>query len=246
MSNSRQQRRSQQRSGSTPPGKRDPMTMIYIGFAVVVVAIVAVLLVVRWQQNNAINAAYATASPIPTVKGGPAPIQLVDQTSVGKPLIKLPKKAPPDSPKGGLGQPLDGITCGAEYATLHVHAHLSIFINGVQAQVPQGIGFGELGQQGCLYWLHTHDASGIIHVEAPQLAPPGGSGYTLGLFFAIWGQPLERDNVAGFKGPVTAYVNGVKYDDNLDAIPLTAHQQITLEVGTPIVPPPAYVFPPNE
>ena len=65
------------------------------------------------------------------------------------------------------------------------------------------------------------------------------------MLFDIWGQPLDRTIVAGINGPVTAYVNGAQYDGDLRAIPLTAHQQITLEVGTPIVPPPNYVFPPG-
>jgi hypothetical protein len=222
------------------------MTAIYVGFAVVVVAIVAVLLIVRWEQQRRIDAAYATASPVATASGGPAPIPLIDGTAIGKALIKGGGKVLADTPKGGQGQDVDGVTCGAEYSTLHVHPHLAIFYKGTQVQVPALIGAAPKGPQECLYWIHTHDASGIIHVEAPQLAPPGGSGYTLGLLFAIWGQPLERNNVAGLTGPVTAYINGVKYDGDLDVIPLVAHQQITLEVGTPLKAPPNYEFPPNE
>ncbi|MDP9018830.1 MAG: hypothetical protein M3N19_10970, partial [Candidatus Eremiobacteraeota bacterium] len=93
---------------------------------------------------------------------------------------------------------------------------------------------------GCLYWLHTHQGGdGIIHVEAPEIA-----NYTLGNFFHIWGMSLSPRGVATFKGPVTAYVNGMKYDGPLGDIPLQAHTQITLEVGTPLVPPPNYAFPP--
>ena len=142
----------------------------------------------------------------------------------------------PDAPKGGMGLPVDGIACGGmEYATLHIHPHLSIFINGKQIAIPQGIGFG-LGSaqnpQGCLYWIHTHDSSGIIHIEAPQIEAPVGGPYTLGMLFDIWGQPLTDSNVAGAKGPVTAFVNGTKYDGDLRAIPLNSHQEIMLEVGT--------------
>ncbi len=148
--------------------------------------------------------------------------------------------------QGGHGQAVDGITCaGMEYMTLHVHSHLAIFNNGKQVQVPKLVGGTPTSGGGCLYWLHTHDASGIIHIEAPQLAPPGQSGFTLGKFFDIWGEPLTADNVGGIKGPVTAYVNGVKYDGDLKAIPLRAHQQIVLEVGK-VVPPPNYTFPPND
>jgi hypothetical protein len=223
------------------------MTTIYIVFGVIVVVIVAVLLIWRAVQEHQLQVASATPTPGPSVSGGPAPIQLVDGTSIGKPLIKGGGKNFPDTLTGGQGQDVDGVTCGGmEYSTLHVHAHLAIFYNGTQVQVPRYLGFAAKPPQGCLYWLHTHDASGIIHVEAPSLAPPGGSGYTLGLLFAIWGQPLERNNVAGLKGPVTAYVNGETFDGDLDTIPLSAHQQITLEIGTPLKTPPNYVFPPNE
>lgn len=222
------------------------MTAIYIGFAAVVVIIIAVLLIVRWNQNRALTAAYATPTPAPSSSAGPSPIPLVDGVPLGKALIKTgPIGA--NTKAGGHGQPVDGIECGGmEYSTLHVHPHLAIFINGVQAQVPRLIGAAPKPPQGCLYWIHTHDASGIIHIESPVLAPPGSAGFNLGMLFDIWGQPLANDNIAGFKGPVTAYVNGQKYDGDLRLIPLISHQEITLEVGTPVVPPPNYEFPPND
>jgi hypothetical protein len=65
------------------------------------------------------------------------------------------------------------------------------------------------------------------------------------MLFDIWGQPLQQDEVATFKGSVTAYVNGQQYTGDLRNIPLGSHQQIVLEVGTP-VPPPNYKFPPND
>jgi hypothetical protein len=111
-------------------------------------------------------------------------------------------------------------------------------------QVPQYIGITPIGG-GCLYWIHTHDASGIIHVEAPTLAPEGGTSYNLGMLFDIWGQDLSASDVAGLHGPVTAFVNGLKYDGDLHQIPLSSHNQITLEVGK-VVTPPNYLFPPNE
>lgn len=219
---------------------------VYIALAVVVVLIIAAFGIVRWQQNNALNAAYATPSPQPTASGGPTPIPLQDGTALGKAMIPVGKMGA-DTKSGGQGQPIDGISCaGMEYATLHVHPHLAIFYHGQQVQVPRLIGGAAVPPQGCLYWIHTHDASGIIHIESPVLAPQGSSGFILGMLFDIWGQPLARDDVAGLKGPVTAFVNGEKYDGDLRAIPLMAHQLITLEVGTPVVPPPNYSFPPNE
>lgn len=222
------------------------MTIVYIVVAVIVVAFVAGLGILRWHQNNAYQAAIATPSPAPSASGGPTPIPLVDGTAIGKAMIPTTKTIA-DTKNGGLGQPVDGIPCATqEYVTLHVHPHLSIFYKGQQVQVPRFIGMAPSGSGGCLYWVHTHDATGIIHVEAPQLAPPGGSGFTLGILFDIWGQPLDRSNVAGLKGPVTAYLNGQRYTGSLRMIPLGAHDLITLEIGKPIVTPPVYTFPPNE
>ena len=223
------------------------MTSIYIGLAVVVVLIIAGLALMRWNQQRIYAAAIATPTPGPSASGAPSPVPLVDQTSIGKKMIATFKNGT-DSPTGGHGQTIDGIQCaGMEYATLHVHPHLAIFYKGTQVVVPRLIGGAPTGNGGgCLYWIHTHDETGIIHIESPVIAPEGSSGFTLGMLFDIWGQPLTRDEVAGLKGPVTAFVNGTKYDGDLRLIDLKAHNQVTLEVGTPVVPPPNYVFPPNE
>ncbi len=223
------------------------MTTVYISVGVIVVLIIAGLGLARWQQNRAMEAAVATPTPAPVASGAatPAPVQLADGGSLGAPYFKTSNMGA-NTAQGGHGQTIDGITCaGMEYATLHVHSHLAIFNNGKQIQIPKLIGGTPTPSGGCLYWIHTHDASGIIHIESPVLAPQGQSGFTLGNLFDIWGQPLQNGNVAGIKGPVTAYVNGVKYNGDLRAIPLGAHQQIVLEVGKE-VPPPNYAFPVND
>ncbi|MDQ2865778.1 MAG: hypothetical protein M3R51_06085 [Candidatus Eremiobacteraeota bacterium] len=222
------------------------MRSVYIGVAVLIVAIIAIFWFLHWQQDRAMTAAVSTPTPAPVPSGQATkpPIQLADGGTLGKPYFKTSKEGS-DTAQGGKGQPVDGISCAGEYATLHVHSHLSIFDNGVQLQVPQLIGGTPTTSGGCLYWIHTHDASGIIHVESPVLAPEGQSGFTLGNFFDIWGQPLTNGNVGGIKGPVTAFVNGVRYDGDLKAIPLGAHQQIVLEIGK-TVRAPNYEFPPND
>jgi hypothetical protein len=217
------------------------MRAVYVGIGAALVALIAAFVIFNWWQNRTVKEAYATPTPgaTPTSK----PIQLTMGESIGTKFIKAKY---PDTAQGGRGQTLDGIGCGAmEYSTLHVHTHLSIFYNGKQMQVPQFLGFAPNLAGGCLYWIHTHDASGIIHLEAPDLNPPQGGPYTLGMVFDIWGQPLTRDNVAGLTGNVSAYVNGQMYEGDLRAIPLGAHQQIVLEVGTPVVAPPNYAFPPG-
>jgi hypothetical protein len=238
---SRPERRRQQRGGAAPPPRRDPMRAVYIGIGIAVVALILAFAGFNWWQNRSVQQANATPTPGPNASV--KPIQLTNNESLGK---QFTKGKYPDTPAGGRGRPVDGVGCGAmEYGVLHVHSHLAIFYNGKQMQVPQYIGFAPNLAGGCLYWIHTHDGSGIIHIEAPDIAPPQGGPFTLGMFFDIWGQPLERNNVGGLTGPVTAYVNGTKYDGDLHAIPLGAHQQIVLEIGTPSVAAPNYAFPPG-
>lgn len=171
-----------------------------------------------------------------------APIQLVQATQVG-----ATKFAPGDTLSGGHGQQIDGIEGSSrEMLQVHVHAHLSLFLKGEQIAIPYGIGIvrpfqvnnGFVGVASGIYWLHTHDATGIIHVESPD-----NRTYTLGQFFDIWGQTLNAREVAGLKGAVRAYVDGKRYSGDPRGIVLSAHTQITLEVDAPFVPPPVYIFP---
>ncbi|MDQ6826703.1 MAG: hypothetical protein M3Z14_05835 [Candidatus Eremiobacteraeota bacterium] len=227
-------RESRRTSNEGPPPRRDPMRWLYGGLAILVLLIFAVVGYFKWQDQRAFAAATATPSPDPTSVPG---IQLVDQSSIGK--STFPQG---DTQRGGQGSPVDGIKCDtAEFATLHVHGHLALFVRGKQIQIPKFVGFARQTSPPCLYWVHTHDAAGIIHIESPVVQP-----FTLGNFFDIWGMDLSPTKVATFSGSVIAYVNGLAYFGDFRAIPVTAHTQVTLEVGTPNVPPPNYRFPPQE
>jgi hypothetical protein len=145
---------------------------------------------------------------------------------------------------------VDGITClGSEQLVYHVHAHLTLFVDGRARRVPLGVGIkdaqpveaqgGEFVESGsCFYWLHTHSADGIIHIESPIRRI-----YTLGQFFDIWDQPLGPRQVGPAHGPVIAIYNRRLYLGNPRSIPLTPHAQIQLEVGRPLVAPERIVFP---
>jgi hypothetical protein len=148
------------------------------------------------------------------------------------------------------GQAVDGIGCQTSEQTIfHIHAHLTIFINGSPRQVPAGIGIpgaqaqntaqgSFIGSGTCFYWLHTHAADGIIHIESPIHRI-----YTLGNFFDEWGQPLGPDQVGPVAGHVTALYNGQVYKGNPRDIPLNAHAQIQLEIGTPLIAPESITWP---
>lgn len=141
------------------------------------------------------------------------------------------------------GQTVDGIQCQSnEQVAYHIHAHLTVYVNGALRPLPAGIGivkpvaqqtsngaFYEASQ--CYYWLHVHAQDGIIHVEAPSQTT-----YTLGQFFAIWRQPLTSSQVGPAHGTVTAYVNGVRYSGDPATIPLRSHEDVQLEVGQVVAP----------
>ena len=90
----------------------------------------------------------------------------------------------------------------------------------------------------CFMWLHTHAADGIIHTESPVERT-----YTLGEFFDIWGQPLDRNQAGPVRGRVTALFNGHVFTGSPREIPLLAHAQIQLEVRRPLVVPERITFP---
>jgi len=148
------------------------------------------------------------------------------------------------------GNPVDGIRCDtSEQVLFHIHAHLTVFVNGSPRQIPAGIGIPGAQAQNtpkgtfisngtCFYWLHTHAADGIIHTESPVHRT-----YTLGNFFNIWGQPLGPSQVGPAKGHVTAIYNGKVYEGNPRDIPIKADAQIQLQVGTPLVAPESITWP---
>ena len=171
-----------------------------------------------------------------------SPIQLVPGTTVG--TVVFPEG---DTKTGGQGQTVNGIQCQKVINELfHHHVHLSLFVNGVQYAIPRGTGMKNPGtghfvhKADCTYWLHTHDETGILHMEAPKLR-----NYTLQDYFLIWGEPLSQTNVAGYTGTVTVFINGVQQTIDPRTIVFTPYLQITLEVGQPVVTPPTYIFPPG-
>jgi hypothetical protein len=138
---------------------------------------------------------------------------------------------------------VDGIRCPAHEALVyHIHAHLQVYVDGQPRQLPGGIGIiepvAEQTRYGpvyagsrCYYWLHTHAADGIIHIESPIRTI-----FTLGQFFDEWRQPLGPDVVATAHGPVTAYVNGRRWTRNPRDIRFLPHAVIQLDVGQAPVP----------
>jgi hypothetical protein len=139
------------------------------------------------------------------------------------------------------GGPVDGVvkSDAMEALAYHIHAHLQIFVNGTQKNIPYGIGivppysldtssgspFVSGGAK--FYYLHTHDETGVIHVESPTKRQ-----YTLGNFFDVWKQPLTSTQVGPNKGALTVYVDGKVFTGDPRSIVLTEYKKIQLDVGT--------------
>ena len=149
------------------------------------------------------------------------------------------------------GVSVDGISCLAgEQLAYHIHVHLDVYDHGQPTTLPLGIGIvgatqvlktaaGDFVAGGsCLYWLHVHATDGIIHVESPLRKT-----FALGQFFDEWRQPLGPEQVAVVHGPVTAFVDGRRYQGDPRTIRLTPHEVIQLDVGDPVTPPQPFTFP---
>ncbi len=238
-------RRDSRRSSPTLPAwPRWAWLAIGAGIAVIVIVVAIVLGTSGGSSGPPLPlAALSTVGPL---KAAPAAGPLGPE---GVPIPNAPVLTAPGNVTPG--QTIDGIQCGAtEMLVYHIHAHLTIFVNGAARQVPLGIGIGKPRQVqstgagpfvvsgSCFMWLHTHASDGILHIESPSAKT-----YTLGNFFAIWGQPLSRNQVGPAHGHVTAFFNGKVYTGNLQDIPLLKHAQIQLMVGKPLVEPAQITFP---
>lgn len=87
---------------------------------------------------------------------------------------------PITDPVGGFGEDVGAVSCdsGGHDAAYHIHSQLTIKLpDGTTAEVPPNIGIS----QNCMYWLHTHDPDGQLHVEAPDETLA-----TLADFLEVW------------------------------------------------------------
>ena len=134
---------------------------------------------------------------------------------------------------------------GTEGTALHIHPWLRIWIDGANPSnitIPAAIGirnpvfqggFAAGGQNSCFEPLHTHDSSGIIHVESPDTTTQ----YSLGDFFQIWNETYGTINISGSSLPIIFTSNdilGYKTDQThtlsllVDGSNSTAYQNLVL------------------
>jgi hypothetical protein len=149
------------------------------------------------------------------------------------------------SPAAPTPLAVDGIQCNVnEQFLFHIHAHLDILVNSQHMYIPPQIG---IIPDKCIYWLHTHDETGIIHIESPIKVD-----FTLGQFFDLWKTKLKNsqvfDNIFNGKDVPIVYINGSKVPSGINYrdIKLHAHDEIAIVYGRPPQPdsiPSTYNFP---
>lgn len=119
---------------------------------------------------------------------------------------------------------------GAEGTALHIHAHLDVFVNGSPVPVAALVGIDEAAQK--ISPLHTHDTTGVIHIESPDAKAT----FTLGQFFTEWQVPLSANQLGGLNVDSThqlkEYVNGKERDGDPASLQLAAHDEIALVYGS--------------
>lgn len=199
------------------------------------------------QLSASINTTPSTASATPT------PIRFGYGQVVGLDNTFSPTDG--DSSSGGIGNSIDGVPCDNGSIPYHIHAHVSILVNGQRLAIPDAIGLYNPGTESqgmtyatiCYYHLHTHDATGLIHIEGPVKTT-----FTLGQLFAVWGQTLSSTNIGVHNGTVKIFVATAPtpgysqqtgtysaYTGDPQQLQFASHQEIVLEVG------PTFVYPPD-
>jgi hypothetical protein len=122
----------------------------------------------------------------------------------------------------GLPDPSDTV--------FHIHAQLTIYTNGKKQTVPENVGVEPESQ--FITSLHTHDAQGVVHMEAVQPYP-----FKLGQFFEVWNVPFSASQLGGYhvgKGlELQTWVNGKQLKTDPKQYVMKAHDKIVIGFGKP-------------
>ncbi len=201
--------------------------LLMIGAAGIGVVVVAALIGVVLANQRTVPAPTASAA---------VPTAALQRTSAP------PWNAPSDVEAGVTAAGLTMLS--AEGSALHIHQHLSVTVDGAPVTVPADIGIDVAAQQ--ISSIHTHDDSGIIHVESPTVRR-----FTLGQVFDEWQVALGSGRVGGYVDQddgqtITVFVNGAIYGADPHGIALTEHEDIDIVVakaGTAVAAPAAFRWP---
>jgi hypothetical protein len=197
--------------------KRNRTLSLIVGL--VIGAVVVGALVLAGGNNDNV----ATGSSTPPVAGT---VALPDPAT----LPGIMRTPPPWS--NNVQQAAQRVTTlglpGLSDTILHHHVRLWVYVDGQQQTVPGDIGLSQTVASP----LHTHDESGLVHVESddPNFAP------VLGQFMDVWGLYMTQDCLgdacASGDRQLRIYVDGKLYAGDPAQIPLDDQIAIVVTMGT--------------
>jgi hypothetical protein len=202
----REERETREREERESKAKRARLMRIGVGAAVVVVAAIVAIAVLSG--------------------GGGSKKAKGSQSGTGMQLTPGPWNSGTDGLEAratqlGLPDPSDTV--------FHIHADLVVYADGKKQTVPMNVGI-DSGNQ-FLASLHTHDAEGVIHMEAVQPYP-----FKLGQFFTVWGVPFSATQLGSYHtGPglvLQTWVNGKQVKDGPTYV-MKPHDRIVVGFGKP-------------
>jgi hypothetical protein len=205
---------------------------LLVGVAIIAVLIVVIVLAVEQRNEGRNSDADAVSADNPPAT-----------TAVGAETLP-PWPAPADATAAARNAGLPMLS--NEGNVEHIHVHVDVLNDGQPVTVPANIGIDTARR--AISPLHTHDDSGVVHIESPVKRE-----FSLGEFFSEWGVGLSADHIGGLRAtdgrPLRAYVNGQPRAGDPAAIIFNQHDEIALLYGTPKPGesiPAAYDFPPGD
>jgi hypothetical protein len=190
----------------------------WIGGAAVVVALLVVVIVVAVRPGGPRSSRDTAESGL---NNPPASVAVGTDSAP-------PWPAPADAAAAvrAAGLPM----LGSEGAIEHIHAHLDVLVDGQAVAVPSDIGIDRT--RGTISPLHTHDSTGVVHIESPVKRQ-----FSLGEFFSEWQVSLSADNIgalrAGDAKSLRVFVNGKAQTGNPAGLMFGAHDEIAVLYGVP-------------
>lgn len=134
----------------------------------------------------------------------------------------------------------------------HVHVFLGIVYKGQMIAIPDAIGMvnpgvennGYVNSATCFYEIHTHDASGIVHLEVANPLPLTSVVFKLKNVLDVWGIPRSKNSFGPFKGTIHVFT-GISalgkpsvttyqpFTGHWMLMGLHSHEVIWIEIGRP-------------
>lgn len=113
---------------------------------------------------------------------------------------------------------------------LHHHVRMYIYVDGHPAVIPAEVGYSQAQQ--VFSPLHTHDETGIVHVESadPNFQP------VLGQFMDVWGLYFTPECIgnqcASGDRQIRVFIDGQPYTGDPTLVPLNDQSTVVITMGT--------------